>query len=601
MQHKVMRWTGIIHVCAKLAHPWGYTVENSLEVDAFQVWFHLNWTRLEKNCPVLLDWIFDNCAIAFLTMTTSFNKVGMLFCFVLLLACYIPNDVDAGSYMVRKDYALDGDCKYTGYVPGGGLPNIKPITAPVATMPASAIAKIAGLGSKSTALAMHSSNMLKALEKGGKVFLSIAPKLAASLGIFGAALGFVSAFTKPSPQDILDQANKAIAQLTKDVNDRLDKMKGYVDTRVITLEKELMTKEYRTMFNFFGSCVKEFSTKDVNKCMRQAEKTTSSSSPKFMVLDASMSQYNPYIPEKSVNRPYFEKNGGAPSYYDTKRIEAGLVTFKDYANLHLMIISTLVNTYKGDMSKEGKHYYQLYLKEQKTAAEKYSKYAKWAYKWVKIRNYEEDINGKFKRYCSKPKVIREGGWPGVQTQQQSHCWVECSGLRKRCKYRISIRVDGKTPSSYQRMYFPGVHSYFSAAKYHGKGFGDKTCQEIQNGLKHDITTYWDGILMNNVKVWDEIAAKVTPELAKLPASDPSSYVDFAVDDLYNEDYARRINNAIALTNEQIEEETENRDAAQEEISDQGGINDDENDEHDDEANNDSYYEDMINNEESEYE
>ena len=73
-------------------------------------------------------------------------------------------------------------------------------------MPANAIAQIAGLGSKSAALAMHTANLMKAFSQGGKLFLKIAPKLGPALGVFGAALGFVTAFTKPTPQEIADSS-----------------------------------------------------------------------------------------------------------------------------------------------------------------------------------------------------------------------------------------------------------------------------------------------------------------------------------------------------------------------------------------------------------
>ena len=47
---------------------------------------------------------------------------------------------------------------------------------------------------------------------------------------------------KPTPADILRATNKAIAKLTDEVNNRMDGMKGYVDEKVITFEKHLLTR-----------------------------------------------------------------------------------------------------------------------------------------------------------------------------------------------------------------------------------------------------------------------------------------------------------------------------------------------------------------------
>ena len=276
--------------------------------------------------------------------------------------------VNGATFYLQQWMQETGVCTYTGYKPGGGKPNIQPITAPEANMGAKVVSQVAGLGSRGTILAMHATKLTEAFKKGGATFLKIAPKLAPALGVFGAALGFVGALTSPTPQDILDEANKAIKELTDAVNDRLDKMKGYVDFKVIEMEKDLINREYRVMSNLFHNCIKEHTEEEVNRCMRDAERMASATSPKFMILDSKMKTYNSI----SHNRQYFEANTDkAPSYYDVKRLEAGIISFKDYANLHLLMLSTLVNTYNAtnDNSTNGMKFYKRYLNDQAIAGE----------------------------------------------------------------------------------------------------------------------------------------------------------------------------------------------------------------------------------------
>lgn len=276
--------------------------------------------------------------------------------------------INGATFYLQQWMQETGVCTYTGYKPGGGIPDIQPITAPEASMAAKVVSHTAGLGSRSAILTMHSTKLMQAFKKGGAKFLKIAPKLAPALGVFGAALGFVGALTSPTPQDILDEANKAIKELTDAVNDRLDKMKGYVEVRVIQMEKDLINREYRTLSNLFHNCIKEHTKQEVNRCMRDAEKLASATSPKFMILDSKMAAYN----SVSHNRQYFEANTDkSPSYYDVKRLEAGIISFKDYANLHLLILSTLVNTYNAtnDNSTNGMKYFKRYLNDQAIAGE----------------------------------------------------------------------------------------------------------------------------------------------------------------------------------------------------------------------------------------
>merc|ERR1719427_2053558 len=129
---------------------------------------------------------------------------------------------------------------------------------------------VLGNAGKASNLAMHSIKALDAFGKLASGFAKIAPALGPCLGIFGVVLGGLADFTKPKPEDILKATNVAIAKLTEEVNNRLEEMKGYVDGKVIDLEKGLIDKEYKSLFILWANCIKEPTADDVNECQRDA-------------------------------------------------------------------------------------------------------------------------------------------------------------------------------------------------------------------------------------------------------------------------------------------------------------------------------------------
>ena len=92
-----------------------------------------------------------------------------------------------------------------------------------------------------------------------------------------------------------------------------------------------------------------------------------------------------------------------------------------------------------------------------TLAIKYANYAHWAYNWIHARNVGEDLNNRFKHSCKKAYAIKEGWFVKVHTADRSKCKLECSGMPKpaECSYSVTVRADGKKPSSYFRVYLGG--------------------------------------------------------------------------------------------------------------------------------------------------
>ena len=160
----------------------------------------------------------------------------------------------------------------------------------------------------------------------------IASKLSAGFGVFAAAFGIIESFTKPTPNQILEKVNKAFAEMAKDVNDRLKKMEGYVDGKVIRAEEGIIKNEFAYLKRYFGSCIRETTEAAARRCQQNANKNIYAELPKFQKL-----------------RNHFRSGRKAGiSFYDVKRLEAGLISFRDYASLHLYSLQLLVNTYRED-------------------------------------------------------------------------------------------------------------------------------------------------------------------------------------------------------------------------------------------------------------
>ena len=179
---------------------------------------------------------------------------------------------------------------------------------------------------------MHSSNLANALlkedtiKKMGNVaqklagtFKNIAPMLGPGLGIASVLLGSVPALASPSPQDILRKVNEGFQKLTNDVNNRLEKMKEYVDYKVLKQEKRLMTNDYKELYRFWTNCVNEHTKEKVNRCQRYAAKHMHAKQPTFTAFQ---SQY--------------ENQQSLTSGNDVKRLEISLIVSKQYVTLRLL-------------------------------------------------------------------------------------------------------------------------------------------------------------------------------------------------------------------------------------------------------------------------
>ena len=223
--------------------------------------------------------------------------------------------------------------RHRGYAPGGFEPEIKPISSPVASFDRNALAATAavtgtsfGAASVSIANGLLTDQTVKEMKKVGKklakAFKNVAPVLGPALGIVSALLGFIPGLSSPSPEDILNKVNQGFKKLTDDVNDRLEKMKEYIDYSILTHEKQIMGNEYKELYRRLTICISKPHKLEVNRCVRDAADAIYSKQPKFM----------PFIDN------YFAKKKFVRNPKDTKKLEVSLLVFTQYATLRFLCL-----------------------------------------------------------------------------------------------------------------------------------------------------------------------------------------------------------------------------------------------------------------------
>jgi len=396
----------------------------------------------------------------------------------VVLACMVL--CEGKWFTIRKDKVWD--CDYRGYVPGGKVKDVGKIDFPVAKLAKSGIASVLGPVSQASTLAMHSLNTIKAITG---AFEKIAPTLGPMLGVFGAATGIFKSLTEPKPKDILNACNAAMGTLTKDMNDKIERMEGYVDSQIITVEKNLIQREYQTCFNLWTACVDEASPELSNECQREAYATLSAKRPKFAVFAS-----------KIMGKT-------ALSGFEARELEAYLVPFRDYANLVLMMLKPLVETYSKVNTAEGKRHYDRYSKALKTQSEFYEKYATLAVEAIlKVHNGKGGYGVCQKSLdCGPIKEIKEGFW-NTHTANSGRCNVIIEdGTKQSCQVSMTIRKDGKKPSNYYVFNYPNANSDAEGAREYSSRILLPECRKYQIINSKIAKAYWQGELLDFIPVW----------------------------------------------------------------------------------------------------
>ena len=313
-----------------------------------------------------------------------------ILCFLILSPSI--NVVHTQTILVQDWYGL---CTFKRYKPGGNHPVISRITAPKASIQGKALRTISGkIGQGLTA----EGNVANVVSKFSETFAKVAGKLAGTLGVFGAAFGVINPLTKPTVGDILSATNRAIAQLCREVDNRLIQLTGYINQQVLNSEHQLMKNRYKNLFQAWANCINRPYSGAAERCERNAVAAIRAQRHFFM--------------------PSFDNvmAGRRLSHLRIKKLEINFIPYRDYVVLNLMSIQTLMDRYLG------KPYYRAYRAQLIEDANRDITYAQKAYNAIKGMTYSRSFAQCRRTFRCPP-------------YRNTYTWV---WFIKRQKYRYSI-------------------------------------------------------------------------------------------------------------------------------------------------------------------
>ena len=309
-------------------------------------------------------------------------------------------------------------------------------------------------------------------------------------------------------------------------------MKGYVDYKILLLEKELINREYKTLFNLWGNCIGEPRADLVRECQNDALRQLRASSPKFMLK----------ADQKNV-----WSTSNHPPVNDVKRVEVGLLSFRDYAVLDLMQLETICDTYKDDNTVLGKKYYIKFLNELVTDSRKFIDYANFGYKWIKdLHITRTKAHCQSTTKCSNKEIWE--GWTGfkIHTNTAVYCSCAFSPLildSNKCKKDIYVRTDGKRPSSYKL-----VSYNFPSSKAAGEEYGQWALyynhDTYSRKLKEVVEKYWKVNILDMITTWESIYNKAVEAISETQSSDEQALDEPSLEEDYSTRFKERYVQAV---------------------------------------------------------
>ncbi|KAK3742032.1 hypothetical protein QZH41_006968 [Actinostola sp. cb2023] len=380
-------------------------------------------------------------------------------------------------------------CTFPGYVPGGAIPEMSAIHIEPKKFEETVMDKVLVVFSDKTGTADKTIERALAASK----LFEEAPFVGTALAIISGAMEFVS--DEPDPNEILEKAQQSVLLLQNEINVRLDQMRDYVDVKDLESERRDMTNTYKELFDKWSKCARKPTKEDADRCQRTAEEDISSARFHFQQKQTMFDQknyrngkrmYDPnftyrYVATWQWMKKYAGSHVWAPTHYDVKLLESGLIGFRDYASLHLLSLATLAATYKDErgQSQEDCNYFQHYMEKMEKKADYYVEYVKWAYEWIYIRQYEENMYFGIPKRAGGGASADRGGFLGTR---------ECPG---KCTIQCSQMVTDNVCTVQG-----GIKKLLMVNAY-------DACESYMGAMKKTLVDFWTKEVLNLAKIWEK--------------------------------------------------------------------------------------------------
>ena len=299
---------------------------------------------------------------------------------------------------------------------------------------------------------------------------------------------------EPTVEDLREATEEAFVKMTERTNKALYEMKDYVDNEFLKLEQGLMKKEYHTLYQGWINCDDYVRTSDIDRCLKNQIDDIRKEKPKFLMFQQEM-----------------KSNSWEPTVKELKKLQAGMFVFRDYAQLVLMVLQTMVN-YEG---KSGVQFKNM-LKEE---IDDLIQYAESSVNWIK-KLHGDPISSKA---CADTIYCRNVKSSSTITGTCSCKFDLALGDSEACTGDFTLSTSTGN-GAYFSMYAPEdsnavrmlenaavqwntmsrnreMNNYFGQKMYHY--YMEKTLQK-----------YWDNEILSLIPTWKAMKAETTEQPKK---------------------------------------------------------------------------------------
>ena len=288
----------------------------------------------------------------------------------------------------------------------------------------------------------------------------------------------------PTVEDLQKATKEAFDELAKDTDLALKGLKDYVDNEFLEFEKRLMKNEYATLYQGWANCEDYKNKADLDRCLKNQIDAMRREKPKFL-------KYNDKIGSIMWN----------PTVKQLKQVQAGMFLFRDYEQLMLMALQTMVN-YEGDSGTQFKGM----LDEEIEDAIKYANAAV-----DKIKELHGDPISSNACADTIECVNVGSGWPITGT---CSCKLDLAlGDSQACRADFTLHPDGMSPEgTFFELYAPAdgnaVKMLENAVvqwntEKRNRQMNDYFGQELyQLYMAKTLKKYWDNQILSLIPTWE---------------------------------------------------------------------------------------------------